>query len=142
MSQKNNTQAVPENKDKEAARLIQKLGTYALVRTAFSSERSLMAWMRTSVSLYTFGFSITRFLDHLEQQQEGTQFSAGLQRLGLALICVGIIGLLLAAVGHFQRLAKMKRLGLPTISLFSLPIGATVMLLAIGFAVLISISLN
>lgn len=142
MDKENNTQVPSENKDTEQAKITKKLGIYALVRTALSSERSLMAWMRTSVSLYTFGFSITKFLDYLEQQQEGTQFSAGLHRLGLALICIGIIGLLLAAVGHLQRLKKMKRLGLPTISLLSLPICATVMLLVIGVAILVSISLN
>ena len=141
MVQENNTQASQDNGQTEPARVIQKLGTYALVRTAFSSERSLMAWMRTSVSLYTFGFSITKFLDYLEQQQ-GTQLSAGPRWFGIILVCIGVLVLGVGAVEHLWRLRKMKELGLPSISLFSLPFGATVALLVIGFAVLISIGLN
>jgi putative membrane protein len=142
MSQENNTQAPSENKDTEAARVIRKLGIYALVRTSLSSERSLMSWIRTSVSLYTFGFSITKFLDYLGKQKEVTGSSTGLYRLGFAIICIGILGLVLAAVGHLQRLKKMKRLGLPTVSLISLPVVATAALALIGIAVLIGIGLN
>ncbi len=142
MVQENNTQAQQDDKQTEATRVIRKLGIYALVRTALSSERSLMAWIRTSVSLYTFGFSITKFLDYLGKQQEVTEYSTGLYQLGFAIICIGILGLVLAALGHLQRLKKMKRLGLPTVSLISLPVVATTALVLIGLAVLISIGLN
>ena len=142
MVQENNTQAQEDDEQVEAARVMCKLGIYALVRTALSSERSLMAWMRTSVSLYTFGFSMTKFLEYLEKQQEGTGSSRGLYRLGFAIICIGMLGLVLAAVGHLQRLKKMKRLGLPTVSLISLPVVATAALVLIGIAVLIGIGLN
>jgi putative membrane protein len=142
MVQENNTQVQQDDEQAEAARVVQKLGIYALVRTALSSERSLMAWIRTCVSLYTFGFSITKFLDYLGKQQEVTGSSAGLYRLGFAIICIGILGLALAAFGHLQRLKKMKRLGLPTVSLISLPVVATTSLVLIGVAVLISIGLN
>ncbi len=142
MVQENNTQAQQDDEQAEAARLMQKLGTYALVRTSLSSERSLMAWIRTSSSLYAFGFSITKFLDYLGKQQEVTGSSRGLHRLGFTIICIGILGLVLAAVGHLQRLKKMKRLGLPTVSLISLPVVATTALVLIGIAVLISIGLN
>jgi putative membrane protein len=137
MVQETNRQAQQE----EAARVMQKLGMYALVRTSLSSERSLMAWMRTSVSLYTFGFSITKFLDYLGKQAVAEP-STGLYRLGFAIICVGILGLVLAALGHLQRLKKMKQLGLPTLSPMSLPVVATAALISIGIAVLIGIGLN
>ncbi len=114
----------------------------ALVRTALSSEQTLMSWIRTSLSLFTFGFSITQFFYYLEQQKEGVQVSAGPRRLGIAIICIGLLGLVLAAVAHLQRLKKMKQRGLPTVSLISLPIVATTALLLIGIAVLIGITLS
>jgi putative membrane protein len=140
--QEDDMQASQDDEQAEAARVVQRLGVYALVRTALSSERSLMAWMRTSVSLYAFGFSITKFLDYLQLQQESVGYSTGLHRLGFAIIFIGILGLALAAVGHLQRLKKMNRLGLPRVSLISLPAVATTALLLIGIAVLISIALN
>jgi len=142
MSEIERSQLPTENEQTKDTNIIKELEILAIVRTRFSSERSLMAWMRTSVSLFTFGFSITKFFDYLEQQQEGPQFSEGPHRLGLALIFLGILALVPAVVQHVRRLRRAKELGLPTISRFSLPIGATVALLVIGIATFIGIALN
>jgi uncharacterized membrane protein YidH (DUF202 family)/anti-anti-sigma regulatory factor len=115
------------------------LSVLALIRTVYSSERSLMAWIRTSISLYTFGFSISTFIDYLESQESGTQFSAGLRRIGLALIAMGIVALVFAIVEHLKRIQIMERLGLPSTARFSLPAGAAIALLLTGVATLIGI---
>ena len=115
------------------------LSVLALIRTAYSSERSLMAWIRTSVSLYTFGFSISTFIDYLESQESGTQFSSGLRRVGLALIAMGIVALVFAMVEHLKRIQIMERLGLPPTARFSLPAGAAIALLLTGIVTLIGI---
>ena len=105
-----------------------------------------MASMRTSVSLYTFGFSITKFFNYLENQNEGTQFSEGPYLLGLGLICLGILSLVPAVIQHAGRLKRAKELGIPMgmpiITRFSLPICATVALLVIGSTTFIGILLN
>ena len=114
----------------------------ALVRTALSSEQTLMSWVRTSLSLFTFGFSITQFFYYLEQQQEDSHFSAGPRRLGISLIGVGILVLILAMVEHVQRLRKMREQGLPSDSGSFLPIGSAGAILAIGIVALVSVFLN
>jgi BASS family bile acid:Na+ symporter len=121
---------------------VESLEILALVRTAFSAERSLMAWIRTSVSLYTFGFSLIRFMDYLEATEIGTQLSEGPRLLGLALVCLGILVLLPAAVEHVRRMKKMKTLGLPRISKIYLPIIAAIALVLIGLTVFISTTFN
>ena len=114
----------------------------AMVRTALSSEQTLMSWIRTSASLYTFGFSITQFFFYLEQQHEGIQFSAGPRRLGLALISLGIAALLLAIVEHLVRLRRMREVGLPSDVRYFLPIGSGLAVLAVGIAALVAVSMN
>lgn len=114
----------------------------AMVRTALSSEQTLMSWIRTSVSLYTFGFSITQFFFYLEQQAEGIQFSAGPRRLGLALISLGIAALLLAIVEHLVRLQRMRGVGLPRDARYFLPIGSGLAVLSIGIAALVVVTMN
>lgn len=114
----------------------------ATIRTAYSSERSLKAWMRTAVSLYTFGFAIAKFFDYVELQQEGLQFSDGPRRLGLALVVAGIVSLVLAVVEYLRRLATMRDLGLSHPSHYLLPAAAAAALTTIGIAAAISISLN
>lgn len=119
-----------------------KLGIWALLRTAFSSERALLAWIRTSVSLYTFGFTITKFMDYLEVQKVTENFIPGLRLLGVILICLGILSLLPAAAEHLRKLRRMKELGLPTISQFILSITTAAALFAIGVVVLVGVVLK
>jgi putative membrane protein len=114
----------------------------ALVRTALSSEQTLMSWVRTSLSLFTFGFSITQFFYYLEQRKEDIQISTGPRRLGIALVCVGIVVLLMAMVEHVLRLRKIKKQGLPADAASFLPFGSAVALLVIGIAAFASIIIN
>jgi putative membrane protein len=114
----------------------------ALVRTAFSSEQSLMSWMRTSVSLLTFGFSIAQFFQYLAMQQGGSQISAGPRRMGIALICMGILTLVLAMVEHVHRIRILQAQGLPRTSQYLLPLGSAVMLLVIGIGAFTIIIMN
>ena len=142
MNQEAKTQEVPNAERMRAAEQVKVLSVFALVRTAFSSERALMAWIRTFVSLYSFGFAITKFGDYLERQGKDSHFSEGPRRLGLALICMGILVLVLAAAEHLRRLWKMKQLGLPSISRFPLPVAAAAVLFVIGTATVIGIACN
>ena len=114
----------------------------ALVRTALSSEQTLMSWVRTSVSLFTFGFSIATFFQYLTVEQQDTEWSAGPRRLGISLICVGLLMLVLAMVDHVRMIRQMRREGLPADSGSFLPLGSAVALLAIGLIALVSVFLK
>ena len=114
----------------------------ALVRTVLSSEQTLMSWVRTSVSLFTFGFSIAKFFQYLSLKQEDTELSAGPRRMGIALICVGLLMLLLAMADHVRMVRQMRRQGLPADSGSYLPLGSAVALLAIGLVALVSVFLK
>jgi uncharacterized membrane protein YidH (DUF202 family) len=112
------------------------LGRAALVRTAFASEQSLLAWIRTSVALFSCGFALSKFFAYMAGQQEGLHSSVGPHRLGIALAGAGVLVLVLAVIEHAQRLRRMGELGLPTVSWYSLPISMAVGVLAVGVAVL------
>jgi hypothetical protein len=62
--------------------------------------------------------------------------------MGVALVCVGIVVLLLAMVEHVLRVRKMKKQGLPADAASFLPFGSAVALLVIGIAALTSIVIN
>jgi putative membrane protein len=142
MNEKEQPQSTLNGEKTAAANLTRELEILALVRTRFSSERGLLAWMRTSVSLFTFGFSMIKFFDFLELQQQGDQIPEDLYRLGIVLICVGIMILGPAVGQHVKRLRRAKELGMPTLSRFSLPIGAATTLFLIGATTLIAIVLR
>lgn len=119
--------------------IIRKLTALALERTVYSSDRSVMSWMRTSVSMYTFGFTITKFMDYLAKQDDGGAYAEGLGRLGLVLIMIGILSLVMAIFEHLKRLRTMKRLGFVDPSNMHLSIVGAALLLAIGISTLIGL---
>jgi putative membrane protein len=114
----------------------------ALVRTALSSEQTLLAWVRTSLSMIGLGFGVTQFFHYVVQQEDALQHTASVRRLGLAIISIGVVVLILAIVEHVWRLRKMKEQGLPTDAGSFLPIGSAVGLLAIGVIALVSVFMN
>ena len=113
----------------------------ALVRTALSSEQTLMAWVRTSLSLSAFGFSLAQFFQYLADQAN-TELSAGPRRLGMALICLGVVALMLAVVEHVLRMRRLTEQGLPADSRSFLPLGSAAVMLVIGLAALLSVFLR
>jgi putative membrane protein len=103
-------------------------------RNRDAAERTLMAWIRTALSLIGFGFGIGKLADYMN--------AAGLRSspdpthstliFGASFIVVGILGLLAAIVQHVRIL---KRLSSPDFAYNAMrPIAMTVaaMLILIG----------
>ena len=99
-----------------------------------------MAWMRTSVSLYTFGFSISKFTEYLGQEGQGLKFSGSPRLLGLILIAMGIVAIVLAVIEHVKRIRRMKQLGLPDVSQPHRPTIAALALFVIGIVTSVGIA--
>jgi putative membrane protein len=83
---------------------------FAWLRTRFSIERTLMAWIRTSTALIAFGFTIVSFFDQFEQMEHvGAARSPHTARiLGLGLIGLGTVALVVA-LAHFRSLSRYLR---------------------------------
>lgn len=75
----------------------------AFKRTLFASERTLMAWVRTAVSLIGFGFSIPSFFSLLKESAfvEGTTF-VNPNTIGIFLTALGSFGLLGGMWSHIH----------------------------------------
>jgi putative membrane protein len=73
-------------------------GHFAWVRTRLALERTIMAWVRTAVSLIAFGFTIVQFFDRMQQIPGigAARFPGAPRLLGLALIGCGVASLLIA----------------------------------------------
>jgi putative membrane protein len=102
-------------------------GHFAWLRTRMSVERTLMAWIRTAVSLIGFGFTIVQFFNRLPDMPGNDQarFPQAPYYLGLALIGCGVLATAVAILqyrwtlrylwgGSFAEIAGMSKEGLQT----------------------------
>jgi putative membrane protein len=82
------------------------------LRVYFAAERTLLAWVRTGITLMAFGFVVARFglflrLVHLQAGEAATSGAAPL--LGAAMVWLGVVAL---AGGSLQFRAFCRRLQL------------------------------
>lgn len=84
----------------------------AYERTRIASERTLMAWVRTAVSLIGFGFTIPKFLS-LAAGNQVIKGAPGVSPslLGVVLIALGTIGLLGGIVEHVKLVTRLSPTG-------------------------------
>ena len=81
----------------------------ALERTIQAEGRSLLAWVRTSLSLIGFGFTLFKFLQYVYQEGAKELMRPQTPRnIGMFLIITGTVPLLLAII---QYVRKIKQLG-------------------------------
>jgi putative membrane protein len=80
-------------------------------RNRAAAERTLMAWIRTSLSLIAFGFGIDRIVAAIHGLYPDTRIQPiQLSRLlGLAFISLGVYAMIMAAIEHQQELRRIRR---------------------------------
>ena len=100
---------------------------FSWVRTRFALERTLMAYMRTAVSLIGFGFAIVQFFERFQQIPgvSPARYPDAAWYLGLALIFCGVMAMVVSVWefrwtlrylwgGSFATIAGMEKRGKPT----------------------------
>jgi putative membrane protein len=80
---------------------------FAWIRTRLSLERTMMSWVRTSVALIGFGFTIVQFFVHLHAMNEAVPVARpeAPRYLGLALIATGLI-VLVVSIWQYRAVAR------------------------------------
>ena len=110
-------------------------------RNREAAERTLMAWIRTALSLLGFGFGIGKLDAYLKAAGLNTRFELPHSSLifGASFIVVGILGLLAAIVQHARILKRLSRPEFAYIAMRPIAMTVSVMLILIGVFGLIAI---
>jgi putative membrane protein len=83
----------------------------AVDRTWLAHERTLMAWVRTAVSMISFGFTIYKFFQF--EVEKDAPIRRGLltpRDFALIMVSIGLIALLGATVAHRKDVRGMRAL--------------------------------
>jgi putative membrane protein len=79
-------------------------------RNRAAAERTLMAWIRTSLSLISFGFGIDQLMTAIRLSISKPINTSDLSRLiGLSLVGLGTIAMVTAVYQHLQELRHIRR---------------------------------
>jgi putative membrane protein len=82
----------------------------AVSRTMLAHDRTLMAWVRTATSMISFGFTLYKFFQYLEDGRTASHVDrlVGPRGVALLLISIGIGALLFATLDYRQQMAALR----------------------------------
>jgi putative membrane protein len=88
----------------------------ALQRSFLATERTLMAWIRTSISMIGFGFTLAKLFQSLASSNVLIRGPAGnvwtAEGVGMLLISLGTFALIVAVIDHRRQLKQLQSVGL------------------------------
>jgi putative membrane protein len=74
-----------------------------------AADRTLLAWVRTSTSLISFGFTIYKFFQYLRQTQKVEPIGlVGPRGFSLLMISIGVVVLIVATIQHRRDMKELR----------------------------------
>ena len=82
----------------------------AVDRTRLAHDRTLLAWVRTATSLISFGFTVYKFFQALQESKEivSSQRLFGPRGFGLLMISTGLFALAIATAEHRIQMKQLQ----------------------------------
>jgi len=82
----------------------------AAERTLMAADRSLMAWIRTALSMDSFGFTIFKLLNEFQQKGAALPNSETPRHMGLFLTGLGSLSMIMGTVMYLQNLRELRQI--------------------------------
>ena len=96
----------------ESASVLDTATRLAYERTWLANQRTQMSWVRTALTLISFGFTIAKFFEYLHEKQGDKAPLLGARTVGIMMIAGGLVALALSDVQH-RRAVKAIRARCP-----------------------------
>lgn len=103
--------------------------------TKLALDRTTLAWVRTTLTMASFGFGMVAFFRSLQQgspSAETVRLHRGAIHFGVALIVLGILAMTCASLSHWFTLRRLQRGEVPVLSPWPLSITVALLFSLIG----------
>jgi putative membrane protein len=110
-----------------------------MFRTQLALDRTTLAWIRTTLTMASFGFGTIGFFRTLREKSptpEAVQMHQGAIRFGFSLVVLGIAATVLAGISQWLTLRRLRRNETPVLTQWPLSITVCMLLSVIGLAAL------
>ena len=77
-------------------------------RTMMAADRSLMAWIRTSLSMISFGFTIYKLLQGFQEAGTSLAHAGSPRTMGMFLTGMGTVAMVLGTIEYWTRLRELR----------------------------------
>ena len=84
--------------------------TFAGRRTMMAADRSLMAWIRTALSMISFGFTIYKLLESFQEKGGNLPREHSPLVIGLFLTGLGTVSMVMGTVEYWERLNTLRKI--------------------------------
>jgi putative membrane protein len=78
-------------------------------RTLMAADRSLMAWLRTALSMISFGFTIYKLLQGFEEAGAQLPHASTPRTMGMFLTGMGTVAMVLGTIEYWYRLQDLRK---------------------------------
>jgi putative membrane protein len=78
-------------------------------RNRDAAERTLMAWIRTCLSLISFGFGLDKIVAAIDRATGSAGPRSGVIAVALAFVFTGILSMAVATIEHLRELKRLRR---------------------------------
>jgi putative membrane protein len=114
----------------------------AKFRVSLALDRTTLAWIRTALTFATFGFGMIGFFRAMVQTahtEEAVRLHQGAIRMGVALVVIGMVATILAAISHWISLRRLRRGEQLSVTQWPLTIAIAVLMAILGLYALWSV---
>lgn len=80
----------------------------AFQRTFLAHERTQLAWLRSALSMISFGFAISKFFEYLRRAPGHREPATSPRTVGILMIVIGLSALLVASLQHWRALKALR----------------------------------
>ena len=105
------------------------------LRTQLALDRTTLAWIRTTLTMASFGFGMVAFFRSIRQaspSEETVRLQQGAIQFGASLLILGIIATVLAGASHWLTLRRLRRGESPVVTQWPLSITVAMLSAVIG----------
>ena len=106
------------------------------LRTQLALDRTTLAWIRTTLTMASFGFGMVAFFRSIRQEspsEETMRLQQGAIQFGASLVILGIVATVLAGASHWFTLRRLRRGESPVVTQWPLSITVAMLSAVIGF---------